>query len=163
MALEMTAAGDLDRLVAAHRKSGWGAFLKKSLTAVLQLGGVAALIYVAHDYHSNGSRAWNAVVGALGRHDLKLQRLLPQKVMDWLRTKLTKHGIGETTVQDRFFASLLKAVRRRCNTVACRWLGLHLQAGGGGAPLRVRAPPEDPFDWVVPAPGDSEGWVPTNR
>ena len=130
---------DLDRMLRSSRPRGWGAFLKESLVSVLQLGGIAALIYVAHDHYSNGSRAWNAVMAALGRHDLKLQRLLPQRVLDWLRTKLVRAGVGETTVQDRFFAAMLKAVRSRCNTVACRWLGL----GAGG----IEPPADDPFEW----------------
>ena len=141
---------DLDRMMSVHKK-GWQSFLKDSLVKVLQLGGVAALIYVANDYFNNGSLAWNAVVGALGRHDLKLQRLLPQRVLDWITRKLVKHGMGPTTVQDRFFASLLKAVRSRCNTVACRWLGL--RAGGGLAP-----PQDDPFELRAPA---QDRWVST--
>jgi hypothetical protein len=109
-------------------KLSWKAFLKKNLSRLLHLGGLAALMYVA-DYYFNGSKAFNAVVSALGQHHLKLQTLLPFRALDWIKTKLHLHP---RSLQGRFWKTMMRVVRQQSPTLLCRKLGLC--AGGRPGP-----------------------------
>ena len=104
-----------------------------SLGTLLRYGGLAALLYVA-DYYYNGSAGFNAVMSALGLHKYKLQQMLPQRALDWLKTKLRLHP---ASLVDKLWSSLLRVVRQKNPSLICRKLGIcaggtTLRAGGAG-------------------------------
>ncbi len=125
----------LDRMRRSSRS--WGSLIKSSLGTLLRYGGLAALLYVA-DYYYNGSAGFNAVMSALGLHKYKLQQMLPQRALDWLKTKLRLHP---ASLVDKLWSSLLRVVRQKNPSLICRKLGIcaggTLRAGGDAA----EAPP----------------------
>lgn len=128
----------LDQLRRTNRS--WSSLVKSSLATVLRYGGLAALLYVA-DYYYNGSAGFNAVMSALGLHKYKLQQMLPQRALDWLKTKLRLHP---ASLVDKLWSSLLRVVRQKHPSLICRKLGIC--AGGtlrsaGAAEVRATAGP----------------------
>ena len=109
----------LDQMLRRNTRS-WKSLIKDQLSTLLTYGGLAALMYVA-DYYFNGSTAFNAVMSALGLHKYKLQQLLPQRALDWIKTKLHLHP---RSLVDKMWLTMMRVVRQKSPSLLCRKLGL---------------------------------------
>ena len=100
----------LDELLRTQgRNTKFSAFVKKFLSSIVSMGGVAALLYVA-DYYYQGSKGWNAMVSAMGWYDLKLQQVIGTRQLDWFKKKL---GLQPYTIYEKFWAAMSDMVKKR--------------------------------------------------
>ena len=111
----LTLSGDarrqLDGLLSSSRETKFAKFVKKSLKTLWNIGGLAALMYVADYYYpGRGSKGWNALMRLLGRHDLKLQQMFGMRSIDWLKSKL---GLQPYTLMEKFWAGMMQIVKQR--------------------------------------------------
>ena len=99
----------LQELLEAHgRGTSFRSFVQKFLSTIVNLGGVAALLYVA-DYYYRGSKGWNALVSALGWYDLKLQQVIGARELDWFKQKL---GLQPHTIYEKFWSAMASMVKQ---------------------------------------------------